>query len=93
MRWAALLLLAVSGAICGPVTAPDPLHGIYGIVARRIPSHTGDFTFKLSNGTGDSFVISDTKGHSGHITVTCTTVSACARGLYTCVPRFCALIR
>ncbi len=86
MRWvtAVLLeLLLVSQAEQSVLPTTDPLAGIYGIVQRRMPEHADDFTFKLINGTGDSFVISDTKGHDGRITVKCTTVNACARGLYT----------
>ncbi|PSR71093.1 hypothetical protein PHLCEN_2v13062 [Hermanssonia centrifuga] len=45
------------------------LDGIYGIVNRRIPQHSNGFTFELTNGTGDAFVVSDTRGHSGGITV------------------------
>lgn len=59
-------------------------YGIYDLVKRRIPQHAGNFIFTLVNGTGDSFTISDTPGKSG-VTVECTTVNACARGLYTYV--------
>lgn len=80
-------LLALIAAVPSVLSATDPaLQGIYDIVERRIPDHTGDFTFKLVNGTGDSFIISDTRGRSQGITVSCTTTSACARGLYTYVP-------
>lgn len=77
-----LLLCAVLPSVHA---VADPLQGIYGLIERRIPEHTNDFKFNLINGTGDSFVVSDTKGESGKIAVTCTTVSACARGLYTYV--------
>jgi alpha-N-acetylglucosaminidase len=57
--------------------------GIYGIVQRRMPEHVGKFTFTAIDGEGDTFLISDTHGKGGGITVSCTTTSACARGLYT----------
>lgn len=80
-------LLVLIAVIPSVLAATDPaLQGVYDIVQRRIPEHVDDFTFKLINGTGDSFVISDTKGASGGITVSCTTSNACARGLYTYVP-------
>ena len=67
------------------VLAATSVSGIYGIVERRMPQHVGKFTFTSTEGDGDTFVISDTKGRSGGITVSCTTTSACARGLYTYV--------
>ncbi|CCM02759.1 uncharacterized protein FIBRA_04867 [Fibroporia radiculosa] len=63
--------------------ATTSLDGIYSLVQRQIPQHENSFTFSLIAGGGDSFVISDSEGDSGGITVECTTVSACARGLYT----------
>ena len=59
--------------------------GIYDIVERRMPQHVSDFTFKPIDGDGDTFVISDTEGQQEGVTVSCTTTSACARGLYTYV--------
>ena len=65
-------------------SSAGPLQGIYNLVQRRIPEHVDDFTFKLERGSGDEFEVSDTE-QTGGITVTCTTVSACSRGLYTYV--------
>jgi alpha-N-acetylglucosaminidase len=63
---------------------PD-LIGLQGLLQRRIPQHADKFHFSLVNGTGDSFVVSDRTGSPGAISVECTTLSACARGLYTYV--------
>ncbi|EKM51629.1 glycoside hydrolase family 89 protein [Phanerochaete carnosa HHB-10118-sp] len=62
--------------------------GIYGIVERRMPQHARDFVFTSMEGDGDVFVVSDTVNKTGSITVTCTTTSACARGLYTYATEF-----
>ncbi|KAH8094672.1 alpha-N-acetylglucosaminidase [Cristinia sonorae] len=87
MRAILVALTAVSAALAATTSlkpAPvSPLQGVQALVKRRIPKHANDFTFQLVNGTGDSFLVSDTKGHSGGVTVQCTTVSACSRGLYT----------
>ena len=84
VRLTELVLLA---AALPAVFATDKLAGLYGLVKRRIPQHANSFQFKLVNGTGDSFIVSDTQAHSSNrgVTVECTTISACARGLYTCV--------
>ena len=59
------------------------LNGIRALVARRIPQHVDSFNFNLVNGTGDTFLIGDSLNPKGGIAIECTTVSACARGLYT----------
>ncbi|PCH34408.1 glycoside hydrolase family 89 protein [Wolfiporia cocos MD-104 SS10] len=82
-----LLLVGVLGALLVDA-ATTSLDGIYSLVQRQIPQHQNSFTFALIEGDGDSFVISDTHGDSGGITIECTTVSACARGLYTYVTRY-----
>ena len=83
VRLTELVLLA---AALPTVFATDNLAGLYGLVKRRIPQHANSFQFKLVNGTGDSFIVSDTPHSSNRgVTVECTTISACARGLYTCV--------
>lgn len=82
-RLSLLLAAALGAALVGAATTS--LDGIYSLVQRLIPQHENSFTFALIEGQGDSFVISDTQGQSGGITVQCTTVSACARGLYTYV--------
>ncbi|OBZ68450.1 Alpha-N-acetylglucosaminidase [Grifola frondosa] len=66
------------------------LDGLYALAQRRLPQHADHFTFTLTGGNSelDSFVISDTKGKPGRITVECTTVSACARGLYTYLTQY-----
>ena len=85
MRSLLLGLSALLSAVHVCIANQDPLHGIYGIVQRRIPEHVHDFTFKLTKESGDQFEISDTKSHRGGIIISCSTVSACARGLYTYV--------
>ncbi|KAI0964544.1 hypothetical protein AcW1_010249 [Taiwanofungus camphoratus] len=85
-RLSLLLAAALGAALVGAATTS--LDGIYSLVQRLIPQHENSFTFALIEGQGDSFVISDTQGQSGGITVQCTTVSACARGLYTYVTRY-----
>lgn len=82
MQWFLPLLVA---AFCAAPAhaATTSLDGIYALVQRQIPQHQDSFTFNLIEGDGDAFTISDTVGESGGITVQCTTVSACARGLYT----------
>ena len=81
MRGLLLVLTAVSAALA--VAKPSPTDGLTALVKRRIPKHANDFTFQLVSGTPDSFTVSDTKGRGGDITIQCTTVSACSRGLYT----------
>ncbi|KAI0692938.1 alpha-N-acetylglucosaminidase [Cytidiella melzeri] len=57
--------------------------GLHSLLQRRIPQHVNNFQFRIMNGAGDSFAISDSPGSAGGITIDCTTLSACARGLYT----------
>lgn len=80
MRWPFLVLLSALGQT---LAATSSLKGLYALVERRIPVHAKAFTFHLVNGTGDSFVISDIK--QDKFNIECTTVIACARGLYTYV--------
>ena len=78
-------ILCVLGTVLPCALAAANVSGVYGIVERRIPQHAGKFTFEGVDGEGDTFVISDTPDSHEGITVSCTTTSACARGLYTCV--------
>ncbi len=66
--------------IAGAVSSAASLDGIYALAKRRVPTHAHSFSFSLSSGEPDSFVISDVPQG---IHVGCTTVSACARGFYT----------
>ncbi|KAI0636817.1 alpha-N-acetylglucosaminidase [Trametes polyzona] len=70
-------LLALS---IGVASATQDLQGIYALVKRRVPKHAHAFSFALVHGDPDSFKINDAREG---IHVECTTVSACARGLYT----------
>lgn len=58
------------------------LDGIRNLVARRLPKHAQLFHFSFIEGSGDTFIISDSPDANG-IAIECTTRSACARGLYT----------
>lgn len=75
--------VAALAALVPTVLATTSLSGLHSLVKRRIPQHANDFTFELVKGSGDAFSIND--GKKGGIDVECTTVSACARGLYTYV--------
>ncbi|KAK7695253.1 hypothetical protein QCA50_002443 [Cerrena zonata] len=56
--------------------------GIHGLIQRRLPQHTEYFTFGQLPGSGDRYIIGDTEGITGGITISCTSLSACSRGLY-----------
>ena len=80
---------AIFPAILAAVAASSPsLTGLHSLVQRRIPQHADKFQFNIIDGTGDSFTVSDSTTAPGGITVECTTLSACARGLYTYAPPF-----
>ncbi|KAF8582036.1 glycoside hydrolase family 89 protein [Ramaria rubella] len=70
----------VVGAILSCATAIK-LDGIRALVERQVPKHAGSFQFELTDEPGDSFLLSD--ANAGSIKVECSTVSACARGIYT----------
>ncbi|KAH9901084.1 alpha-N-acetylglucosaminidase [Cubamyces lactineus] len=74
-----LALLALGFGVI-QVAADNKLQGIYALAKRRVPNHADAFSFALVDGEPDTFVVSDK--HNG-VHVECTTVSACARGLYT----------
>lgn len=66
------------------VTLADSVNfsGLHELVQRRFPNHAKAFTFHHTYGDGDSFIVSNTHRKKRGITITCTTTSACARGLY-----------
>ncbi|KIK95527.1 glycoside hydrolase family 89 protein [Paxillus rubicundulus Ve08.2h10] len=67
------------------------LQGLYSLVQRRVPTHTNSFTFTLTSGnnTADTFTLSDAaSSHDRGIDIECTSISACARGLYTYLAEF-----
>ncbi|KAI1790749.1 alpha-N-acetylglucosaminidase [Ganoderma leucocontextum] len=82
LRVALLSLSLIAGAAASTVH----LDGIYALAKRRVPTHAHSFSFSLSSGEPDSFVISDVP--LGRIHIECTTVSACARGFYTYLTQF-----
>ena len=55
--------------------------GLDALIQRRIPQHTDYFSFQDISGSGDKYTIQDTEQSEG-ITISCTSLSACARGLY-----------
>ncbi|KAH9857034.1 alpha-N-acetylglucosaminidase [Lenzites betulinus] len=73
-------LLALLAFGLGTATASEGLQGIYALASRQVPNHAHAFSFSLADGQPDAFEISDARGG---IHIECTTVSACARGLYT----------
>ena len=77
---AALVLILFGTGLAHAATTS--LDGIYSLVQRQLPEHIDSFTFTLVSGEGDNFVLSDAT-KAGGIAIQCTTVSACARGLYT----------
>ena len=62
--------------------------GLYSLIQRRIPAHSESFNFSLTpdDSVLDTFTLSDAdtlNGGTAQINVQCTSLSACARGLYT----------
>ncbi|KAI0695655.1 alpha-N-acetylglucosaminidase [Cytidiella melzeri] len=78
-----LVKLVLLATVLPKALASTSLAGIQSLVQRRIPQHADNFHFSFVEGSGDSFVVSDTPGIAGGVSIQCTTVSACARGLYT----------
>ncbi|KAJ3481877.1 hypothetical protein NLI96_g7363 [Meripilus lineatus] len=78
-----LIHLFIVWTICIGFVRSTDICGLSSLIHRRLPSiHHSSFTFHLINGEGDAFNVTDTSILGG-ITVSCTTTSACARGLYT----------
>ncbi|KAG1734580.1 glycoside hydrolase family 89 protein [Suillus lakei] len=92
----ALLLAAVVCVISTSAHSDDEVSGLYALVKRRIPSHSNAFVFNLSTTASsdgvDTFKLGDASHDQGDgnakIYIECTTISACARGLYTYVTEF-----
>ncbi|KAG1734578.1 glycoside hydrolase family 89 protein [Suillus lakei] len=92
----ALLLAAVVCVISTSAHSDDEVSGLYALVKRRIPSHSNAFVFNLSTTASsdgvDTFKLGDASHDEGDgnakIYIECTTISACARGLYTYVTEF-----
>jgi alpha-N-acetylglucosaminidase len=85
MKVLSILVLCLASTVLCSASLPSNLDGIRALVKRRIPTHASSFNFEFTSGSGDSFVVSDSPGKESGIVVQCTTISACARGLYTCV--------
>jgi alpha-N-acetylglucosaminidase len=78
----AAALASVAGA-----TQSGGLDGLYSLIQRRIPAHNQSFNFILAPGdsTLDTFTLNDADRHgrgNTQINIQCTSISACARGLY-----------
>ena len=86
MRFFIPLLLGVLAPVLATATTPS-LDGLYALVERVAPSRLFDFEFALMQGEGDSFTVTDSPDSdlAGSILISCTTTSACARGLYSYV--------
>ncbi|GJE89695.1 glycoside hydrolase family 89 protein [Phanerochaete sordida] len=80
MRVVSPLLLA--SVVSGATVAAFDAAGLQGIIERRLPQHAGKISFSSLQGGGDSFVVREGNS-SGTVSVSCTSTSACARGLYT----------
>lgn len=68
------------------------VEGLYDLVKRPIPQHAGAFRFALAPGNPtaiDTFTLRDATlqddNCSAQIDIECNSISACARGLYTCI--------
>src|SRR5882757_6347671 len=83
----------VAVACAGSISAhSDDVSGLYALVKRHMPSHSNAFTFNLSTTASsdlDTFTVRSASHDEGdgnaEISIECTTINACARGLYTCV--------
>ncbi|KAG1727774.1 glycoside hydrolase family 89 protein [Suillus paluster] len=85
--------LAAIACIVSTSAHPDDVSGLYALVKRRMPGHSNAFTFNLSTTASsdlDTFTMRDASDGEGdtQIYIECTTISACARGLYTYVTEF-----
>ncbi|KAG1760247.1 glycoside hydrolase family 89 protein [Suillus occidentalis] len=88
-------LLAAITSVISISAHSDDVSGLYALVKRRMPSHSNAFIFNLSTTASsgvDTFKIRDASHDEGdgnaNIYIECTTISACARGLYTYVTEF-----
>ena len=59
--------------------------GLYSLIKRQIPQHAGHIVFGTLEGRGDKYTMQNTPGVKGSVTISCTSLSACARGIYTYV--------
>lgn len=70
-------------------TLAGSVDGLHSLIQRRIPAHNQSFNFVLTPNDSvlDTFTLSDADSPHGQgntqINIQCTSVSACARGLYT----------
>lgn len=66
----------------------NSVEGLYSLIQRRIPAHNQSFNFIWSQDDSvlDTFTLSDAHSQGegdAQINIQCTSISACARGLYT----------
>ncbi|KAF8556641.1 glycoside hydrolase family 89 protein [Imleria badia] len=82
---------AAQASATGATQTNGGVDGLYSLVQRRIPAHSQSFNFVLvpDDTLLDTFTLSDIDAHGGQgntqsqINIQCTSISACARGLYT----------
>lgn len=84
-----VVFVALGAAVTG-ATPSAGVDGLYSLVQRRFPAHSQSFNFVLTpaDTSLDTFTLSDADAHAqgntqSQINIQCTSVSACARGLYT----------
>ncbi|KAK7686427.1 hypothetical protein QCA50_010651 [Cerrena zonata] len=83
MKWPQSVLSACTLAHCAQGVQALNFTGLQSLVQRQIPQHSDGFIFKSLDGSGDKYTIVDTPEKVHSITISCTSLSACARGLYT----------
>ena len=82
-----ITLGAAARAVAATQTARG-VDGLYSLIQRRIPSHSESFNLSLTPNDSvlDTFTLSDVDSRdegNAQINIQCTSLSACARGLYT----------
>lgn len=85
-----MVLIALGTAVRAltEMTHTGSVDGLYSLIQRRIPAHSQSFNFVLAPDVSvlDTFTLSDADSHrqgNAQINIQCTSISACARGLYT----------
>ncbi|KAG8215873.1 glycoside hydrolase family 89 protein [Butyriboletus roseoflavus] len=82
------IAFGIAGWALPEATQARNVTGLYALIQRRIPAHTQSFHFVLTPNDSvlDTFTLSDVDPQSqrnAQINIQCTSISACARGLYT----------
>lgn len=83
------LAVCIASGIAAQASPDTALDGLYALIQRRIPAHNQSFNLILTPNDStvlDTFTLSDADSQgqgNSQINIQCTSVSACARGLYT----------